>query len=62
MEKEIDSNKIRQFQSMRASMNVEDAIKEANRCLLCHDAPCSNGCPAGTDPGKFIRQIKFYNF
>jgi dihydropyrimidine dehydrogenase (NAD+) subunit PreT len=38
------------------------AIKEANRCLLCKDAPCSQGCPAGTDPGKFIRQIKFENY
>lgn len=28
------------------------AIKEASRCLLCHDAPCSQACPAQTDPGK----------
>ncbi|ETJ32229.1 NAD-dependent dihydropyrimidine dehydrogenase subunit PreT, partial [human gut metagenome] len=33
------------------------AIKEASRCLLCHDAPCSQACPAQTDPGKFIRSI-----
>ena len=38
------------------------AIKEASRCLLCHDAPCSQGCPAQTDPGKFIRSIYFRNF
>ena len=25
------------------------AIKEASRCLLCHDAPCSQACPAQTD-------------
>ena len=37
------------------------AIEEAARCLLCHDAPCSQGCPAGTDPGKFIRSIRFRN-
>lgn len=35
------------------------AIKEASRCLLCHDAPCSQACPAQTDPGKFIRSIGF---
>lgn len=23
-------------------------IKEALRCLLCHNAPCSRGCPAQT--------------
>lgn len=37
------------------------AMEEATRCLLCHDSPCSKGCPAGTDPGKFIRSIRFRN-
>jgi dihydropyrimidine dehydrogenase (NAD+) subunit PreT len=36
-------------------------MEEAARCLLCHDAPCSEGCPAGTDPGRFIRSIRFRN-
>ena len=42
--------------------NPVTAMEEAARCLLCHDAPCSTGCPAGTDPGKFIRSIRFRNF
>lgn len=37
-------------------------IEEASRCLLCHDAPCSKACPAGTDPAKFIRSVRFRNF
>jgi len=37
------------------------AMEEASRCLLCHDAPCSKSCPAGTDPAKFIRSIRFRN-
>lgn len=37
------------------------AIEEASRCLLCHDAPCSKACPAGTNPAKFIRSIRFKN-
>lgn len=37
------------------------AMEEASRCLLCHDAPCSQGCPAGTDPAKFIRSLRFKN-
>lgn len=41
--------------------NPVTAMEEASRCLLCHDAPCSTGCPAGTDPGKFIRSIRFRN-
>lgn len=39
----------------------KQAIEEASRCLLCYDAPCSQGCPANTDPAKFIRSIRFNN-
>jgi len=45
-----------------APFTPRTVIEEAARCLLCHDAPCSKGCPAGTDPGKFIRSIRFRNF
>lgn len=41
--------------------NLRTAREEAMRCLLCVDAPCSKGCPAGTDPGSFIRSIRFNN-
>lgn len=37
-------------------------VEEASRCLLCHDAPCSKACPAGTNPAKFIRSVRFRNF
>lgn len=36
-------------------------MEEAARCLLCLDAPCSANCPAGTDPAKFIRSVRFKN-
>ncbi len=62
MKKNIKRDKIHEFQSMCEPLSLREAIKEANRCLLCHDAPCTHGCPAGTDPAKFIRQIKFYNY
>ena len=44
-----------------AGFTNRTAMEEAARCLLCHDAPCSKGCPAGTDPAKFIRSIRFRN-
>lgn len=62
MNKPIDPQKIRNFELMRSPLSLQDAIKEANRCILCYDAPCNKGCPAGTDPARFIRQIRFYNF
>lgn len=40
---------------------VMRAEQEAYRCLLCHDAPCSQHCPAETDPGRFIRAVRFRN-
>ncbi len=42
--------------------NIATAMEEASRCLLCLDAPCSQDCPAGTNPGDFIRSIRFRNF
>lgn len=42
-------------------MSPRVAFEEASRCLLCLDAPCSEACPAGTDPAKFIRSLRFLN-
>ena len=46
---------------MKQGYTYSQAMAEANRCLLCHEPPCSVGCPANTDPGKFIRQMRFLN-
>ena len=43
------------------SMLMGQAIAEADRCLLCHDAPCSEACPADTKPAEFIRKLRFKN-
>jgi NADPH-dependent glutamate synthase beta subunit-like oxidoreductase len=39
-----------------------EAVIEASRCLMCEDAPCLGGCPAGVDVRRFIRKIRFGNF
>ncbi|MBT8373628.1 MAG: dihydropyrimidine dehydrogenase, partial [Deltaproteobacteria bacterium] len=46
---------------MDKGFSLAQAVAEADRCLLCHDAPCSEGCPADTDPGAFIRKFRFKN-
>ncbi|TCJ14376.1 NAD(P)-dependent oxidoreductase [Flaviaesturariibacter flavus] len=35
----------------------ESALVEANRCLMCYDAPCMKSCPTSIDIPKFIHQI-----
>lgn len=54
-------SKVVKSDQMPAGFTHRTAMEEAARCLLCHDAPCSKGCPAGTDPAKFIRSIRFRN-
>lgn len=46
---------------LKQNFNLRTAREEASRCLLCYDAPCSQSCPAGTDPAKFIRSLRFKN-
>ncbi len=46
---------------MEKGFDLSQAMAEADRCLMCHDAPCSKGCPASTDPGTFIRKLRLRN-
>jgi NADPH-dependent glutamate synthase beta subunit-like oxidoreductase len=46
---------------MDQGLDLVQAIAEADRCLLCNDAPCSEGCPADTKPAEFIRKLRFKN-
>lgn len=34
---------------------------EAESCLLCHNAPCTNACTHNLDPGKVIFSMRFDN-
>ena len=47
---------------LEAGFSPLTVTEEASRCLLCLDAPCSKACPAGTNPDKFIRSVRFRNF
>lgn len=55
----MDSKYTKDFEPGLSPLTV---CEEASRCLLCHDAPCSKACPAGTNPDKFIRSVRFRNF
>ncbi|MBR1569411.1 MAG: NAD-dependent dihydropyrimidine dehydrogenase subunit PreA [Bacteroidales bacterium] len=42
---------------MQSHINIRE---EANRCLLCENAPCSAACKSG-DPARAVRAIRFEN-
>ena len=49
------------FKESGMSFDLSLAVEEANRCVLCVDAPCSSGCPGDTKPAEFIRKLKMRN-
>ena len=39
------------------TLSERGALKEANRCLKCADAPCQKSCPTQLDIKTFITSI-----
>ena len=35
----------RNFAEIHPAFAPQEAVVEANRCLFCFDAPCTNACP-----------------
>jgi dihydropyrimidine dehydrogenase (NAD+) subunit PreT len=40
-----------------ASLTRREALAEADRCLMCWDAPCTRACPTSIDVPGFIKRI-----
>jgi glutamate synthase (NADPH) small chain len=47
----------RNFSEVACGYRLEDAMREAERCLQCVDEPCVRGCPVSIDIPGFIRKI-----
>ncbi len=47
----------RNFAEVACGYELEDAQREAERCLLCPDQPCIAGCPVGIDIPGFIQKL-----
>jgi dihydropyrimidine dehydrogenase (NAD+) subunit PreT len=45
------------FADLHPPLDRQAAIPEANRCLFCFDAPCTNACPTHIDVPRFIKKI-----
>ncbi|MDH4173537.1 MAG: NADPH-dependent glutamate synthase [Betaproteobacteria bacterium] len=50
------------FDEVACGYDVTEALREAERCLLCPDEPCVKGCPVSIDIPGFIRKIGEKNY
>jgi glutamate synthase (NADPH/NADH) small chain len=50
-------DRVRNFAEVACGYRLEEALREAERCLLCPEQPCVAGCPVGIDIPGFIRRI-----
>lgn len=54
----LDITQIEQnFAEINPALTVAEAMHEANRCLYCYDAPCTQACPTHIDVPSFIKKI-----
>jgi glutamate synthase (NADPH) small chain len=52
----------RNFQEVNRGYHIEDALLEAERCLMCPDQPCVRGCPVNIAIPDFIQRLTDKDF
>jgi dihydropyrimidine dehydrogenase (NAD+) subunit PreT len=52
-----DEQLARNFADIAPPLTNDYALLEANKCLYCHDAPCTIACPTHIDVPAFIKKI-----
>ncbi len=53
----IPASNEERFPDLHPALDPLEAVIEANRCLFCYDAPCTNACPTHIDVPRFIKKI-----
>src|SRR5512134_721343 len=51
------AERAKNFSEVACGYRLEDAQREAERCLMCPDQPCVGGCPVNIDIPQFIARI-----
>ncbi|MDP1718201.1 MAG: NADPH-dependent glutamate synthase, partial [Burkholderiales bacterium] len=54
--------RVKNFAEVNCGYRIEDAVNEAERCLLCPDPACVKGCPVSIDIPGFIMKISAKDF
>ena len=54
--------RVKTFEEVACVYTLEQALREADRCLMCPEQPCVSGCPVSIDIPGFIQKITEKNF
>jgi len=54
--------RVKGFEEIELGYSLEQAIREAGRCLQCQEPKCIEGCPAGVNCKAFIEQVMLGDF
>ena len=57
MPEQDPAERARNFKEVACGYTLENALREAERCLQCADEPCIRGCPVSIDIPAFIQKI-----
>ena len=57
MREQEPGERVGNFAEVACGFRVEEALLEAERCLLCPDQPCVDGCPVAINIPDFIRKV-----
>jgi glutamate synthase (NADPH/NADH) small chain len=62
MREQDAQERAKNFSEVACGYRLDDALNEAQRCLLCPDQPCIRGCPVNINIPGFIQKITENDF
>ena len=62
MREQAPQERAKNFSEVACGYRLDDALNEAQRCLMCPDQPCIRGCPVNINIPGFIQKITENDF